>query len=58
MRRGEIFGKKGDFITSPEISQMFGEMIGVWCAHTWEQMGMPSRINLIELGPGVDKMNS
>ena len=45
-------GSKGDFITSPEISQMFGELIGLWCASTWYQMGKPDNIRLIELGPG------
>lgn len=46
------FGAGGDFITAPEISQMFGELIGLWCAHTWSQMGAPPRVNLVELGPG------
>ena len=40
----------GDFVTSPEISQLFGEMIGVWCVATWEHMGQPAAINLVELG--------
>ena len=45
-------GKRGDFITAPEISQMFGELIGLWSASVWEKMGSPRRINLIEIGPG------
>ena len=45
-------GRGGDFITAPEISQIFGELIGVWCVATWQQMGTPKRINLVELGPG------
>ena len=45
-------GRGGDFITSPEISQMFGEMIGLWCAVTWQSMGSPSQVRLAELGPG------
>jgi NADH dehydrogenase [ubiquinone] 1 alpha subcomplex assembly factor 7 len=49
---GDPLGKQGDFITAPEISQMFGELIGLWCAITWNQMGSPSKINLIEIGPG------
>ncbi|KAJ4900932.1 hypothetical protein Rs2_14883 [Raphanus sativus] len=48
----DVFGAHGDFITSPEVSQMFGEMIGVWTVCLWEQMGKPERVNLIELGPG------
>ena len=46
------FGKKGDFVTSPEISQMFGELIGAWSFEVWEQLGAPKNLNLIELGPG------
>jgi SAM-dependent MidA family methyltransferase len=45
-------GRSGDFITAPEISQIFGELIGLWCAVVWQQMGAPARVNLIELGPG------
>ena len=45
-------GSSGDFITAPEISQLFGESIGVWCASLWQKMGSPKKINLIELGPG------
>ena len=46
------FGVAGDFITAPEISQMFGELIGLWSAALWQQMGGPAHVNLIELGPG------
>ena len=46
------FGAAGDFTTAPEISQMFGEMIGLWCADYWARMGGPARVNLVELGPG------
>jgi NADH dehydrogenase [ubiquinone] 1 alpha subcomplex assembly factor 7 len=45
-------GKDGDFITSPEISQIFGEMIALWCMDTWMKMGSPSSFNLLECGPG------
>ncbi len=45
-------GAAGDFITAPEISQMFGELIGLWCADYWVRMGRPRRFNLVELGPG------
>ncbi|GMH20978.1 hypothetical protein Nepgr_022820 [Nepenthes gracilis] len=48
----DVFGAEGDFITSPEVSQMFGEMIGVWAMCLWEQMGQPNKINFVELGPG------
>ncbi len=50
--RSEPFGPKGDFITAPEISQMFGELIGLWCVDCWSKMGSPDRIHLVELGPG------
>ena len=46
------FGAGGDFITAPEISQMFGELIGLWCAVVWQAMGAPAPVNLVELGPG------
>jgi NADH dehydrogenase [ubiquinone] 1 alpha subcomplex assembly factor 7 len=46
------FGEGGDFVTAPEISQLFGELVGVWCATAWQMMGMPARFNLVELGPG------
>jgi NADH dehydrogenase [ubiquinone] 1 alpha subcomplex assembly factor 7 len=46
------FGAAGDFITAPEISQMFGELIGLWAAETWRLLGAPERVHLVELGPG------
>ncbi len=46
------FGVSGDFTTAPEISQMFGELIGLWVASVWQSMGSPESINFIELGPG------
>lgn len=82
MRR-DVFGQEGDFITSPEVSQLFGEVpnvsllryqptrghtgdrpnasfqfggwlqaVGVWCALQWQQLGCPSKLKLVELGPG------
>lgn len=49
----EPFGVRGDFVTAPEISQMFGEMIGLWCVDAWQRaMGAPAKFHLIELGPG------
>ncbi len=41
-----------DFITAPEISQIFGELIGLWLANEWQALGKPARLNLIEIGPG------
>jgi NADH dehydrogenase [ubiquinone] 1 alpha subcomplex assembly factor 7 len=49
-------GAGGDFITAPEISQMFGELIGLWLATVWQQMGSPENVRLIELGPGRGTM--
>ena len=46
------FGRGGDFITAPEVSQMFGEMLGLWLAQAWEEQGRPKRPVLMELGPG------
>ena len=46
------FGKKGDFITSPLISNLFGEMITIWCVAFWEHLKKPSKILITELGPG------
>jgi len=45
-------GADGDFITSPEVSQMFGELIGLWMASVWQQMGAPENVRVVELGPG------
>ena len=45
-------GADGDFITAPEISQVFGELLGLWAATTWQGMGQPAPVRLIELGPG------
>ncbi|CAH1656411.1 SAM-dependent MidA family methyltransferase [Hyphomicrobiales bacterium] len=45
-------GAGGDFVTAPEISQMFGELLGLWAAETWRLMGAPEAIHLVELGPG------
>ena len=49
-------GAAGDFTTAPEISQMFGELIGLWAAAVWRAMGSPQGVQLIELGPGRGTM--
>jgi len=46
------FGKDGDFVTAPLISNLFGEMIAIWCVAFWEYIGKPKKILLVELGPG------
>ena len=51
-RRQPAIGRAGDFVTAPEISQVFGELVGLWCAVVWQQMGSPPAVRLIELGPG------
>lgn len=50
--RHEPIGRSGDFVTAPEISQIFGELIGLWCADLWLRMGSPDPVILVELGPG------
>ena len=46
------FGKSGDFITAPGISNLFSEIIGIWLITTWNTLGKPKRFNIVELGPG------
>jgi NADH dehydrogenase [ubiquinone] 1 alpha subcomplex assembly factor 7 len=46
------FGGHGDFITAPEISQVFGECLGLWCVDVWQRMGAPEPFRLVECGPG------
>ncbi|MCF7672306.1 class I SAM-dependent methyltransferase [Bacillus subtilis] len=48
----EPFGTKGDFITAPEVSQMFGELIGVWVVSHWEALGKPAHFTICEIGGG------
>jgi SAM-dependent MidA family methyltransferase len=45
-------GEDGDFITAPMVSQMFGELIGLWAVETWRRMGAPPKVLLVEIGPG------
>lgn len=49
-------GREGDFVTAPEVSQMFGELIGLWVASVWRQMDAPKNLRLVELGPGRGTM--
>jgi SAM-dependent MidA family methyltransferase len=49
-------GRDGDFTTAPEVSQMFGELLGLWAASVWKAMGSPPLLRLIELGPGRGTM--
>jgi NADH dehydrogenase [ubiquinone] 1 alpha subcomplex assembly factor 7 len=51
-RRNDPIGAAGDFVTAPEVSQIFGELIGLWCADVWRQLGSPKTFSLVELGPG------
>ncbi|MCW8914874.1 MAG: SAM-dependent methyltransferase [Magnetovibrio sp.] len=51
-QKQDPFGEDGDFVTAPEISQMFGEILGLWMAVVWQGMGEPDPLNLVELGPG------
>src|SRR5690606_12388826 len=57
-RRRPAIGAAGDFTTAPEISQIFGELIGIWAAVAWRAMGAPARVDLLELGPGRGTMIS
>jgi NADH dehydrogenase [ubiquinone] 1 alpha subcomplex assembly factor 7 len=50
--RRDPLGRAGDFITAPEVSQMFGELIGLWLAQAWLDGGAPGEVALVELGPG------
>lgn len=51
-------GAGEDFITAPAVSQMFGELIGLWCGQVWMDMGQPPDFQLVELGPGTGQMMS
>jgi len=51
-QRQATIGADGDFVTAPEISQVFGELIGLWAGVVWRNMGAPAPVNLVELGPG------
>jgi len=48
----EAFGRGGDFITAPEVSQMFGELVGIWTVSAWQTLGRPENVIIAEIGPG------
>ena len=50
------FGKEGDFVTAPNISRLFSEMIAVWVISFWKSLGSPKKFNLVELGAGNGEM--
>ena len=50
------FGKEGDFITAPNISRLFSEMIAIWIISFWQSLGSPKKFNLVELGSGNGEM--
>lgn len=55
-RNRAMIGAQGDFITAPEISQIFGELIGLWCIDWWQKIGSPADFTLCEFGPGRGTM--
>ena len=50
------FGEMGDFITSPNISRLFSEMLAIWILSYWQHLGFPKKLNLVELGAGNGEM--
>ena len=46
------FGRKGDFVTAPTISNLFSEIVTIWLISCWEKLGRPKNFNIVELGPG------
>jgi len=51
-QRRDPLGAAGDFVTAPEVSQAFGELLGLWLAQAWRELGAPAPVRVVELGPG------